>query len=752
MSFQFVSLPYNSAIDVSADGSRAVREGFVSDGVIVYMQQTLEVGNELVLHVEDGTPVSRSQISLTLGVTTCCPQRVMKFACHATHECEPSAPCKGSSTTMPLKQCSEPGSRIIIRRVPNHKQITVCVGDWCGAMFNMDFKTMHRLFPFVMLTGDVSAIRIGSESIRQTYVSSNLTRDVSAPSAIKEEAIADMGCAFLIPPRPERKEAGKYRTTLKGNMHGVGNRMIFLSRDLSPGLPLTLRVVEKKTSGLDYAFIFGVTTCDRSSFGSRHAHKFVYTDPGTCAGHSKFCRLPDLSTGDIVTIERTEKHFIRFAMGDVMYELEDPESFFKGKKTFPFVMITGTVFALEIINLASHVPPVNAIPTLSESVNGGNPTGYSFLAAQFRDSVEIPRKRISGPMHGIRFKMTFLDRELAVGKPLIIRITRKKVEQDIAFTFGVTTCNRTARHLPFEHVFNFLKPSTCRGHEKHCEIPSQPLNALVLFERTMERFIKIKTEKETYFLTDNAAIFRNKKAFPYVMVNGSAYALEIVNEDEAPAAFVSHETHTKAYEPQAASPAINESNQVVNCQNSTAASTFSSASSELTSAGDCEPVKSKGSSIVTIPSEASKSGTRKWFSNVAVTCKNSKMVRTEDPDSNSCIFCDQFASGDEIRFQVMKVITKFTGSIAFGVTRMPLVLIDIDAVPKGSDDDWSISPDILPVISLGDEICIKRLDSAVVMRAGDGEEFTLFALPSKFKVFPFFRFDGAINELRIIDQ
>ena len=746
MSFHFVSVPHPSAIRLSDAGSRAVRDGTAGSGAIVYLDQPLLVGNELVLYVEQSSDPTASSVSLTLGMTTCCVRKVQKYACHAASLCHKTAPCEGQSTRLPLKRCSRPGARISVKRVLNHSQITVCVGSWCGTMAGMNFKSIGTLFPFLMLTGDVSAIRIGSESSRQTLLSANLT------PALADNA-DEAGYAFLIPPRADRHEAGKMRTTLRGSVHGVAGRMIFLSRELSAGWPLLLRVTEKRSSEKDFGFIFGVTTCDRTKFGTKYLHNFVYSDPATCEGHSKYCKIPDMPLSDCVTIERTDSQFIRFTIGEMAYSLQDPDSFFNDKKTFPFVMISGTVFALDIIGDSAYIPPANEPFTPAEcgkaehqpALGQDDPNGYAFLIAQDNRSIEKPRKVASSIMHGVRMKMTFLNKEIEIGKPLIVRVTRKKVEQEISFTFGVTTCDRTARNLPFAHPFNFQRPSTCRGHEVHCEIPSQPLNALVAFERTEENFIRIKTERESYFLKDKSGVFRNKKAFPYVMVNGSAYTLAIVDEDEAPPDFLPKNI-----------PKFLISESVINNGKENGghvhASTAPTSAVSRHSNGDhAHPAQAAHAKAPALPT-TSKSSNRKWYSNVTVTYKDSKLFRFGDAHSNCSIFSDRFATGDSISFTVSEIDTRFCGSMSFGVTQVPIVLVDIDALPTQSNDSWFISSDILPVIRCGEEIRIQRTDSDVTMQVGDEGETSLFALPSGIKVYPFFRFDGAVRAVNVIDK
>jgi hypothetical protein len=539
-------------------------------------------------------------------------------------------------------------------------------------------------------------------------------------------------------------------------MHGVTNKIIFLSQELRPESPLILSVIENRAQERGFSFLFGVTTCDRTTFSAKFLHQFIWDDPSTCIGHSKYCKIPAMSAGSHITIERTNDPFIRFTVGTTAYQLEDEESIFTEKRVFPFVMLTGDAYAISIFGKTAHAPHSNKSASFRSTVFRNNqerliqrnPDGFEFMVMQENGSLEA-RKVVSSRTRGIRMKMTFLSKELAVGDPLYIRVIQKNVEQDISFTFGVTKCNRTGRDLPFDHIFNFQKPSTCKGHEIHCEVPSQPVNAIISFERNDYDFIKIQTPTESFLLRDRTGIFDNCKAFPYVMVNGSAYALEILNQNEVPPHFL-HSNGASSFMQSSAGSEI--ADETVNHEDewSNTPSDFDDDDTRQPDLTDAPLVAANHSSVsVSTPSATS---TRKWFNNVTITYKNSKLLRFGDANSISTVLSDKFPSGDFLTFRVTQIDTRFTGSISFGVTTLPLVMIDVDEIPEKSNDKWFIATNILPVICTDDTFRIHRTDTDVRLASRDNETLScLFQIPSGMKVSPFFRFDGAIRELLMID-
>ena len=159
---------------------------------------------------------------------------------------------------------------------------------------------------------------------------------------------------------------------------------------------------------------------------------------------------------------------------------------------------------------------------------------------------------------------------------------------------------------------------------------------------------------------------------------------------------------------------------------------------------------SNGSNKVAVEAAPPVLRERKWYGNMFVSFKGGVMTRVGEVGNSCCLFGESLSVGQGIRFRVTQVDTRLTGSVAFGLTKLPLVQVDLEEIPtESSRGDWFLQNDVLPVVLFDEEIQIRRSESAVSLERSGVQE-TLFSISAGDRVYPFLRFNGAISQLRLL--
>ena len=374
--YRFLTTAYsNDQIDIQEEGLCVKSTNPDSPNGIVYMDRELAVNRRLVLQVDQVSHRSDGAAdSLVLGVTTCDRFDVRKWAVHRKNVCQPDGPCGGDSLTFVVRTASRPGDRITMTLVANGQ---ICIKQNCNnrltcfAMKGTAKFAGHTLYPFLMLTGNVSGIRIvhGTESESQSLTSLRpftpvtpidmIARPESLPlkqtAAVRSPSPASSSSSsigngnkkstsytFLIPEGNASKETVKLknRTAIHKNLRGVWANIIHISPALEVGQKLIFRA-EAFDETSPFSLTFGVTTLDRSVEKQSLSRR-------NCKWPNITYQIPHFTKSGIIYFERLPDEFIRFTIGISSYRLSDPSGMFTGKKAFPFIKLTGSICNIRI--------------------------------------------------------------------------------------------------------------------------------------------------------------------------------------------------------------------------------------------------------------------------------------------------------------------------------------------------------------------------------------------------------------------
>lgn len=157
--FEFQYLRYPSV--KVAESKKLVTRWTSNNGKsLVYFNRDLRVGRKLILQIESVSP--GPEYGLAFGVTSCCPSQVYNHPYHLVDFCRPEYDCCGISLWMKLHRWNRNRSWVAIERVYDGFIRFTFDGRFKKDMYDPPERGFGRCrsYPFLMLTGCVSAVRI----------------------------------------------------------------------------------------------------------------------------------------------------------------------------------------------------------------------------------------------------------------------------------------------------------------------------------------------------------------------------------------------------------------------------------------------------------------------------------------------------------------------------------------------------------------------------------------------------------------
>ena len=155
--------------------------------------------------------------------------------------------------------------------------------------------------------------------------------------------------------------------------------------------------------------------------------------------------------------------------------------------------------------------------------------------------------------------------------------------------------------------------------------------------------------------------------------------------------------------------------------------------------------------------EADSSST--WISNDGVAVRNGVMHRIGDMDSKNYSFrSTTFATGTKITFVISRVSKQIGGSLTFGVTVISPHHLDMQSLPangvkleKSRTENWHVANNFVSKPNEKQIICLMRTSDGVLMKTETElwtiEERILFPVDPFLRLYPFFLFDGCVEEI-----
>ena len=114
-----------------------------------------------------------------------------------------------------------------------------------------------------------------------------------------------------------------------------------------------------------------------------------------------------------------------------------------------------------------------------------------------------------------------------------------------------------------------------------------------------------------------------------------------------------------------------------------------------------------------------------------------------------------FSTDSKITLIISRVCKQFGESLTFGVTVHSPDRLDMQSLPANgltlkltSTENWHVAIDIVPSPNKKQIICLMRTSDGVLMKT-ETEERLLFEVDPFVCVFPFFLFDGSVEEIQL---
>lgn len=412
--FRFLLTPYsNFAISVEEDRQLVTRRLPDNPNGIVYLNRPLSVKEPLVLQVHQVTPAPTADHSFVFGITFCDADSVCKYAAHRKAVCQKDGPCGNDSQTHVVKGVSRVGEKILFsRQATGAISIQLKVGDtWkCYTMRGTNQFLKHTVYPFLVLSGDVSGIRIipdvehepqpqaakppvvhvaqpvtsaaatpppvteksptvKDSPIKSAKVANETTAGVKMPdkrvadprpltpasttSSSAHETDTEDGYNFLYSSsrggRQRVVQKWKLRKTKRLSKHNetFASKVIYLTPSLQVGKKLIFRAEAFEASSTDCSLTFGVTVWDRSLASKDLPASSICNYPNL------HFQIPHFTTTGIIYFELLpDKQFINFTIGITSYRLKDERGLFHKRPAFPFIKLNGTISKIVIVDEA----------------------------------------------------------------------------------------------------------------------------------------------------------------------------------------------------------------------------------------------------------------------------------------------------------------------------------------------------------------------------------------------------------------
>ena len=498
---------------------------------------------ELVFAFPPETHNNFSKCTFQIGLTTCDPASILKHECHALETCSPYNPCRGNAiacnVVVPRKesfsvfvQRKSDGVVVIIIdfNVPNNE-----VFAWEEAR---SFASDRVTYPFIVLTGSLGKVMILNKSTEETA------------AHVKFGPHNDY--MFLFPTYPADSIQISRREVRR--IDPCGPCIAYFSDQLAEGNKLQLRIDEIADDGRTrkpWCLEFGVTTCypDHISVTSCHADSLCRRTTCPEPAYVLTYGVTDkVKVGSVISFERNDDDFVEIMVDGKKYSMHDRKKLFVGKgPAMPFIALVGSASAVSIITGQVPKRDVSQQPkgaktknTVSKQKKESAPKEpIDFLVSWYANGnmlISEDKKQVSRKM-GSGSCIVYLTRGLEIGDSFSIQLVEcSESVTELKLEFGITTCDIEKITFHKSHVKSICVSDgrPCGGQSLTFKVMRSDA-AIISFHRSRDAMDIIFEDGQFTQLKDPKRIFKNKTAFPFLMLTGSVKAVKIVDDFLVPA-------------------------------------------------------------------------------------------------------------------------------------------------------------------------------------------------------------------------
>lgn len=169
--------------------------------------------------------------------------------------------------------------------------------------------------------------------------------------------------------------------------------ILFLDQPLTPDSRLFLKLEHKSNSPTTgFGLLIGLTSCSSRSIQTNECHAVARCHPdNSCAGRSIVVRIACPLIPDVLKIERQEDKFLVSSASDSHIRTEPAPVFQKKLQTMarfaekftsiPFLVLSGDVTAVRIVDATHFAPASQPAPLVPQSASSTGPSVESMIAA-----------------------------------------------------------------------------------------------------------------------------------------------------------------------------------------------------------------------------------------------------------------------------------------------------------------------------------------------------------------------------------
>ena len=182
---RFVDLPY-PFIKLEEDDTVAQLVPLSSDAgcglPIAYFNRPLTRNTRIIFSFEGNAGFSRGDLICRIGLTSCNPSNLSKHSFHFNDMCKAGGPCGGLSTSLPIYKYKSHAVVVMLEQVTkrNSRQVGLAVltTHYSDEVKSCTVKDKSRgskmssvpLYPFIVLNGMASRVRVRSETFGDTRI------------------------------------------------------------------------------------------------------------------------------------------------------------------------------------------------------------------------------------------------------------------------------------------------------------------------------------------------------------------------------------------------------------------------------------------------------------------------------------------------------------------------------------------------------------------------------------------------------
>jgi hypothetical protein len=397
------------------------------------------------------------------------------------------------------------------------------------------------------------------------------------------------GIRFLLTPYPNgnMEITADRRSVVRKN--NFGPRIVYFDQGLDVDDQMTIIVGKWPAMASDQKLEFGITTCDIEKITKYKTHvKSVCDHDGRpCGGRSLTCKIirNDLRAGSMIHIIRARDPVLEIIFDDGQFiQVRDPKNIFKKKTAFPFLMLTGDVVCVHIMdnmtapgktNLYQHVnskrskkkarnksgDDTDTHTTTSsaasvKSASNQSLADSSLLTSNHSDGSDAEETislssndlffmataypndtiKIASP-YVVRRKSLFpgfvyFNRCLEVGDEINLRV--KKVincKEKFSFKMGFTTCSFESIFSNDCHANMLCEENLCGGQSFLIDVKEFITSSTLKITRHTNK-ISFRLKNKSLFSRIIDDKFKDEDLRPFLMLCGSADTIHLTVPDE----------------------------------------------------------------------------------------------------------------------------------------------------------------------------------------------------------------------------